>query len=132
MRSASAPRPGADESERGTATAELALALPTLVVILAVGLYALAAVSVQGRCATAAAAGARAAARGDEASTVRTHALAGLPHGSSVELGRADPSFVTVRVTAPLPVPVGLDRLVHARPLVGTADAADEAAPGIP
>jgi hypothetical protein len=119
---------GHRDTDPGSVTAELALALPTLVVILTVGLYALAAVSVQGRCATAAAAGARAVARGESPTVVRAHVLEGLPRGSSAEVGRADPALLTVRVTAPLPVPAGLAGLVHGRSLSATARASDEAA----
>ena len=120
--------PESRQDERGSVTAELALALPTLMVVLAVGLYALAAVSLQGRCASAAGAGARAAARGEDVSALRAHTLAQLPRGSTVELGRTSPSLVTVRVTAPLPVPGGLGGLVRGRPVVASASAADETA----
>jgi Flp pilus assembly protein TadG len=106
-------------------TAELALALPTLMLIVAVGIWMQSAVALQARCQDAARAGARAAARGDPDTAIRSAISAALPAGANVGISRAR-SQVTVTVSASVPVPGALSSLVSAPSVTGFAAAQDE------
>lgn len=88
-------------------TAEAALVLPVLVVLLTVAVGTVAAVAAQMRCIDAAREAARAAARGEPASTAIEIALRAAPEGAaaSIEVG-ADRIVVTV--TAEIPIGGGL------------------------
>jgi TadE-like protein len=78
-------------------TAETAAVLPVLALLLAFGLWAVSAVGAQVRCADAAREAARAAARGDNAASVRAAGVAAAPVGASVSVtGSADEVRVVV------------------------------------
>jgi Flp pilus assembly protein TadG len=113
------------KGESGAVTAELALALPTLMLIVAVGIWMQSAVALQARCQDAARAGARAAARGDPDTAIRSAISAALPVGASVGISRAG-SQVTVTVSASVPVPGGLSSFVSGPSVSGSAAAQDE------
>lgn len=78
----SAPR----RRDRGMATAEIAVALPALVVLVAAGMTAVSVLTAQLRCVDAAREAARAAARGEDAATVRSLAERSGPDGSAVRV----------------------------------------------
>lgn len=80
-------------------TAETAVVLPVLVLVLAAGIWVLACLSGQLRCVDAARSAARAAARGDADSLVRTAGLVIAPAGARVGLQTQDDK-VTVIVEA--------------------------------
>ena len=84
--------------DRGTATAETAVVLPVLLVVLAMGVWVLAAVGAQLRCTDAAGVAARAAARGDDATSVRRAGLAVAPGSAELQVtNTADTVQVVVR-----------------------------------
>lgn len=90
-------------------TAETALALPALVIVLAGLITVVVAVTAQLRCVAAAREGARAAARGEDASVVQQIAARAAPDGARVAISSGSDT-VTVRVTAgvsPLGLPIG-------------------------
>lgn len=74
------------DGSRGSVTAETAVLLPVLLVVLAAAIGVLACVAAQLQCVDAARAAARVAARGDDASVVRTTAERLAPPGSRVEV----------------------------------------------
>ena len=80
-------------------TAETAVVLPVLMVVLLASLWVIACVAAQLRCVDAARVAARAAARGDTASSVRAVALAVGPPGAAVATTETG-STVTVVVSA--------------------------------
>ncbi|WP_103528932.1 TadE family type IV pilus minor pilin [Streptomyces sp. SM12] len=94
-----AGRQRAARRDGGYVTAEAALAVPALVAVLAMVLWGVAAGMVRQECADAARAGARALARGEPASDVRTLALAVAPSGARVRLSQ-DGELHRVRVEA--------------------------------
>lgn len=75
--------------ERGAYTAELAVALPSLLFVFAAGLLGIATADAQLRCDDATRAGARALARGEQASAVATVARESAPAGAQVTVRRA-------------------------------------------
>lgn len=93
--SGSAPSgpPPSQARDAGSVTAEVAITLPAVVAVLVAVLVLTGAAITQVRCAEAARAGARSAALGEDAATVRLRAEAVL--GAS--LGSAAPAVVTVR-----------------------------------
>lgn len=108
-------------NDRGYVTVEAALAVPALVLLLGMLLWGLGAVGVQLRCADAARAGARAAARGEAAATVREVAEAAAPEGAVVRVVRDGP-LLRVRIEArtlgpgPLAVRVAREAVARAEP----------------
>ncbi len=76
------PRP-----DRGSVTAETAVLLPVLLIVLAAAVGVLACVAGQLRCVDAARAAARVAARGDDATVVRSTAERLAPPGARVTIG---------------------------------------------
>jgi Flp pilus assembly protein TadG len=80
-------------------TAETAVVLPVLLVVLAAAIWVLAAVGAQLRCVDAARLGARAAARGDSASSVHAVTARLAPAGAEISVVRdGDEVTVLVRV----------------------------------
>jgi hypothetical protein len=116
-----------DDPGRGAVTAEIATALPALVVVVIGAVWVVSVGLAQLRCGDAAREAARAAARGDEPEVVSSVAETTAPDGATVRV-RVDGSFVTVEVTAkvPLPLPFG-DQLPA--PTVGASAAAVREAP---
>jgi Flp pilus assembly protein TadG len=115
-------------------TAELALTLPTLAIVLVLGIWLQSAVAVRAQCLDAARAGARAAARGDPDTTIRTRIDAALPPGASVAIGHTGQQ-VTVTITTRVTPPAGLAALVGAPTVTASATALAEATetdPGAP
>jgi Flp pilus assembly protein TadG len=109
-------------------TAELAVALPALVVVLVAALYGVALVTAQLRCADAAAVAARLAARGDDAATVRSTALASAPSGA--RLGIATTATTVTATVAVTIEPPGLSRLLPGVSVIGhAADALETVGP---
>jgi hypothetical protein len=105
-------------------TAELAVALPALVVVLVAALYGVALL----RCADAAAVAARLAARGDDAATVRSTALASAPSGA--RLGIATTATTVTATVAVTIEPPGLSRLLPGVSVIGhAADALETVGP---
>ena len=102
---------GLPTDDTGMVTAETAVALPALVLVLLVALGAVNVATTQLRCADAAAVGARLAARGEPATTVRAAARAAAP-GTSVTVRGAGTPTVTVVVAARVGIP-GLTGLLH-------------------
>lgn len=90
--------------ERGTVTAELAVALPALLLVTVLCVWSVAAVAVHVRCLDAARGGARALARGEDASAVRAVAADAAPAGARIEVLDLGGGLVAVAVRAPLPV----------------------------
>jgi Flp pilus assembly protein TadG len=85
----------------GMATAELAVVLPVLVLVVAAALTAVSVSLAQLRCVDAAREGARAAARGEPAATVRSVATRVAPAAAVVEIGsKGEDVRVTVSATA--------------------------------
>ncbi|TDQ55354.1 hypothetical protein EV190_101680 [Actinorugispora endophytica] len=87
--------------DRGTVTAEIAVALPCLVVVLAVALACVQAATTQLECVDAARIGARALARGQDPSAVRSLVSRVGPRDAVVELSLSS-GFAHVSVTAPV------------------------------
>ena len=110
-------------------TAEAALALPVLVLVLAGAVAAVAVLGGQLRCVDAAREGVLAAARGEDAATVRSLVADTAPAGSRVRVDGPDGDTVTVTVTAevtPLgavPWSVWLSASAVARPEPGQVEA---------
>lgn len=102
-------------------TAETAVVLPVLLLVLAAAVAAVVLVGAQLRCVDAAREGARAAARGESATTVVELVDRAGPHGATVRTGTAG-DRVTVTVSArvrPLgPVPLALTVSAAATALV--------------
>lgn len=96
-------------------TAETAVVLPVLLLVLAGAVAAVTVVGAQLRCVDAAREGARAAARGEDAATVRALVLRAAPDGTAVSV-RREGSDVRVVVSGRVPVlgPVPLDVAVSA------------------
>ena len=96
-------------------TAETAVVLPVLLLVLAGAVAAVTVVGAQLRCVDAAREGARAAARGDDAATVRALVLRAAPDGMAVSVA-LDGGDVRVVVAGRLPLlgPVPLDVEVSA------------------
>jgi len=111
---------------RGSVTAETAVLLPVLLVVLAAAIGVLACVAAQLQCVDAARAAARVAARGDDASMVRSTGERLAPPGARVEV-RSDGGIVEVVVRAQVrPFGEAL-RLLPAIDVAGRAVAATEA-----
>jgi Flp pilus assembly protein TadG len=83
----------------GMATAELAVALPAVVLVIAAGMSAVSVMTAQLRCVDAAREAARAAARGENQTVVRSVAGQSGPVGAAVVVG-GDAGSVTVTVSA--------------------------------
>ncbi len=84
------------------ATAELAIVIPAVLLVLAMCLTGLGLAADQVRCVDAARAAARAASRGEDATTVREIALELTPTGTTVSIsGPGGGDVVEVRVQAP-------------------------------
>jgi Flp pilus assembly protein TadG len=81
-------------------TAEAALALPVLVLVLAGAVAAVAVLGAQLRCVDAAREGVLAAARGEDAATVRALVEDTAPEGAVVRIDRPEGDRVSVTVTA--------------------------------
>jgi hypothetical protein len=81
-------------------TAEAALALPVLVLVLAAAVAAVSVLGAQLRCVDAARAGVLAAARGEDAATVRSVVGETAPDGAVVRIEGPDGDRVAVIVTA--------------------------------
>jgi hypothetical protein len=92
-------------ADRGFATVEIAVALPALVFILAIALWGVAVASAQVACVDAVRAGARAAARGEQISAVRSVVARAVPRGAQVEIERG-PDTTTVSVSMVIRPPV--------------------------
>ncbi len=107
-------------------TAEAALALPVLVLVLAAAVAAVAVLGAQLRCVDAAREGVLAAARGEDAASVRSLVLAVAPAGARVHVDGPDEERVSVTVTAQvaplgvLPWSVRLSSSAVARPEPGS------------
>ena len=113
MRGRAGPRP-----DGGTVTAEFALALPAVMIVLALILGTGQALVAQLRCVDAARAAARLAARGESAERSVAEAQRLAPSASRINVaavgdaalgGGAVGDGVTVRVTARLRLPLGID-----------------------
>ena len=86
--------------DRGMVTAETAMVLPALVVVVCVAVSAIAVATAQLRCVDAAREAARAAARGEGASVVRTFAAQAAPGSARVSVSLVgDRAQVTVTAT---------------------------------
>jgi hypothetical protein len=81
-------------------TAEAAVALPVLVLVLAGAVSAVAVLGAQLRCVDAAREGVLAAARGEDAATVRSLVEGIAPHGARLQVDGPDEERVSVTVTA--------------------------------
>lgn len=114
--------------EHGAVTAETAVALPVLVLVAIAGLWLIAFGVAEIRVADAGREAARAAARGESASTVRALAGRVAPAGARVEVVEQG-GHVVVTVSAPVRGPGGLLGFVPARTARGRAVAALEPAP---
>lgn len=100
-------------TDRGSATVEVAVALPALVFILAIALWGVAVASAQVACVDAVRAGARAAARGEQISAVRSAVTQAVPRGAQVEIQRGpDTTTVSVSVVIRPPVHAALPPMV--------------------
>lgn len=99
-------------SEDGYVTAETAVVIPALVLLFGMLLWGVMAAAAHIQCVDGARAGARAAARGEKASVVRSTVLSAAPRGAEVKTAR-DGRLVRVRVHArtagPGPLTLGLD-----------------------
>lgn len=120
-----AGRGRADARDRGTVTAETAVGLPGLVLVLAMSLWGVAAAAAKIACVDAARAGARAAARGESPSSIRTAVALAAPAGSRVAV-RRDDELASVEVVSTVRVPFGRGLPV----LVVHASATAEPEPG--
>ncbi|WP_129666645.1 TadE family type IV pilus minor pilin [Phytoactinopolyspora endophytica] len=85
-------------------TAELAAALPALALVMVMAIWVIGLTSVQLRCSDAAREAARAAARGEDMSTVREIAEAVAPDEAQIDIAHAD-GLVTIEVRATLEAP---------------------------
>lgn len=110
-RRAARASPGDPGRQRGAVTAEIAAALPALVLVVLAAVWTIVLGLTQLRCADAAREAARAAARGEQAATVRDVAQAVAPEGATIRVTERD-GLVIVQCAAPTrpPVPFG-DRL---------------------
>jgi Flp pilus assembly protein TadG len=88
-------------------TAEAALALPVLVLVLAAAVAAVAVVGAQLRCVDAAREGVRAAARGEDAATVRSVVAETAPGGAEVSMEGPAGNRVSVSVSVAV-MPLGV------------------------
>jgi Flp pilus assembly protein TadG len=112
--------------EAGMVTAETAVVLPVLLLVLAGTVAAVTVVGAQLRCVDAAREGARAAARGEDASLVTDLAGRAAPDGAATTVA-VDGAAVTVTVTAevaplgpvPLRVPVSASAVAQREPGAG-------------
>ncbi|POM26491.1 hypothetical protein BTM25_08920 [Actinomadura rubteroloni] len=113
--------------DAGMATAEIAMALPALVLVAAIVLWGETVASVRLACSDAARSGARAAARGESLSAVRSLVERAVPRGARVTVRRdGEASRVEVAVPVPPPVAAGLPALtVTARAVAATEPGAD-------
>lgn len=110
---------------RGSATAETAVLLPVLVVVLVAAVWVLACVAAQLKCVDAARAAARAAARGDDAASVRAVGERLAPPRADVRLSAGD-GTVSVHVQAQVRPFGSVLRVLPALPVSGRATAAVE------
>ncbi|GAA0374930.1 hypothetical protein Acor_43080 [Acrocarpospora corrugata] len=102
------------------------MALPALVVVLGGALWAVAVACAQLECVDAARAGARAAARGESADTVRGIVLRSAPDGAQVRV-RVDGELAKVEVSATVRPVTGL----IVPPVTVSATASSETEPGV-
>jgi len=120
-------RTGRLSGEAGMVTAETAVVLPVLLLVLAGAVAAVTVVGAQLRCVDAAREGARAAARGEDASLVTALAGRAAPAGARTSVAGSG-TTVTVTVVAdvallgpvPLRVPVAASAVTRREP--GTAE----------
>ncbi len=94
-------------ADRGAVTAEIAVALPSLALVLGVALAAVQAAAAHLACVDAARVGARALARGEDQSTVRSQISAVAPERAEADLSE-DVGFAVVIVRAPVSLGPGL------------------------